>query len=87
VRRDRHEQAFGTLATGTLDALRDPVRIQYRASGGDPIIDNGVMMAKETAISGWLFVVRGPDGLDDGVDQVMCPIEIGSCSLQEEQML
>jgi hypothetical protein len=34
-----------------------------------------------------LFVVWGPDGLDDGVDQVVCPIEIGSCSLQEEQML
>src|SRR5579875_1134928 len=44
-------------------------------------------MSKETAVCGYLVVVRGPDGLDDGVDQVMGPIEVGSCSLQEEQML
>jgi hypothetical protein len=45
------------------------------------------MMSNETAISWWLLVVRGPDGLDDGIDQVMRSIEVGSCSLQEEQML
>jgi hypothetical protein len=33
------------------------------------------------------FVVRSSDGLRDGSDQVVCLIEVGSCSLQEEQML
>ena len=31
--------------------------------------------------------MRGPDCLHDGIDQVMRSIEVGSCSLQEEQML
>ena len=44
-------------------------------------------MSKYTAISGCLFVVRGSDCLDDGINQVVCSTEIGSCSLQEEQML
>jgi hypothetical protein len=38
-------------------------------------------------ISGGLFVVGRSDRLRDGIHQVMSPIEIGSCSLQEEQML
>ena len=38
-------------------------------------------------ISGGLFVVRSADRLHDGIDQVVCSAEIGSCSLQEEQML
>ena len=45
------------------------------------------MMSKYTDISGCLFVVRSSDCLRDGIDQVVCPTEIGSCSLQEEQML
>ena len=44
-------------------------------------------MSIDTDIFGCLFVVRSPDGLRDGVDQVMCSTKIGSCSLQEEQML
>ena len=31
--------------------------------------------------------MRGSDRLCDGIDQVVCSTEIGSCSLQEEQML
>ncbi len=31
--------------------------------------------------------MRGPYGLHNGVDQGMRSIEVGSCSLQEEQML
>ena len=38
-------------------------------------------------VSGCRFVVRGADRLGDGIDQVVCFIEFGSCSLQEEQML
>ena len=38
-------------------------------------------------ISVFRFVVRNSDGLRDGSDQVVCFIELGSCSLQEEQML
>jgi hypothetical protein len=34
-----------------------------------------------------LFVVGSSDCLRDGIDQIMSPTEIGSCSLQEEQML
>ena len=44
-------------------------------------------MCKYTDISGGLFVVRRSDRLCDGIDQVVCSTEIGSCSLQEEQML
>ena len=45
------------------------------------------MMSNYTDISGCLFVVRSSDCLRDGIDQVVCSTEIGSCSLQEEQML
>lgn len=38
-------------------------------------------------VSGCLFVVRGSDHLRDGIDQIMGPTEVESCSLQEEQML
>jgi hypothetical protein len=34
-----------------------------------------------------LFVVRGSNSLRNGVNQVVCFTKIGSCSLQEEQML
>ena len=44
-------------------------------------------MSNCTNISGCLFVVRSSDRLRDGSDQVVCSTEIGSCSLQEEQML
>jgi hypothetical protein len=37
-------------------------------------------------IFGRLLVARCPDGLRDGVDQVVCSSKIGSCSLQEKQM-
>lgn len=33
------------------------------------------------------FVMRSPDRLRDGSDQAVGLIEVGSCSLQEEQML
>jgi len=38
-------------------------------------------------ITGCRFVVRSLDCLRDGSDQIMCCNEVGSCSLQEEQML
>ncbi len=44
-------------------------------------------MSNYTDISGCLFVVRSSDRLRDGIDQVVGSTEIGSCSLQEEQML
>ncbi len=44
-------------------------------------------MSDETHISGCLSVVRRSDRLHDGIDQIVCTTEIGSCSLQEEQML
>ena len=34
-----------------------------------------------------MFAVRSADRLRDGSDQVVCTIKVGSCSLQEEQML
>jgi hypothetical protein len=45
------------------------------------------MILNDTDISGCLSVVRSSDCLHDGIDQVMRPTEIGSCSLQEEQVL
>jgi hypothetical protein len=87
VYRERHEQALGTTTTGTLDALRDPLRIQSRTPGGESIISIWVMMSYCTDISGRLFVERSSDCLRDGIDQVVCSTEFGSCSLQEEQML
>ena len=45
------------------------------------------MMSNDTGIFGGLFVVRSSDCRRDGIDQVVCSTEIGSCSLQEEQML
>jgi hypothetical protein len=44
-------------------------------------------MSDDTDIARRLFVVRSSDRLCDGIDQIVCFIEIGSCSLQEEQML
>lgn len=44
-------------------------------------------MSKYLYVFGCLFVVRSSDCLRDGIDQVVCTTEIGSCSLQEEQML
>ncbi len=38
MRRERYEQALATLATSTLDALCDPLWIQYRRPGGEAII-------------------------------------------------
>ena len=85
--RKRHEQALGTRTTSTLDALCDPLWIQPRTPGGEPVIYTSVMMSNYTDISGCLFVVRSSDCLRDGIDQVVCSTEVGSCSLQEEQML
>jgi hypothetical protein len=45
------------------------------------------MICKYTYISGCLFVVRGSDCRRDGIDQFVRSTEIGSCSLQEEQVL
>jgi hypothetical protein len=45
------------------------------------------MMSTYTDVSKCLLVVRSSDCLRDGIDQVVCSTEIGSCSLQEEQML
>ena len=45
------------------------------------------MMSKYTEIFGRQFVVRSSDRLRDGIDQIVRSTEIGSCSLQEEQML
>jgi hypothetical protein len=84
VRRERHEQAFGTLTTGTLDALGDPLRIHSPVPESAPITYIRVLMSD---ISGCRFVVRSSDCLRDGSDQVVCTNEVGSCSLQEEQML
>ena len=45
------------------------------------------MMCKWMEISGVLFFVRGSDYLCDDIDEIVCFTEVGSCSLQEEQML
>jgi hypothetical protein len=37
VRRECHEQALETRTTSTLDALRDPLRIQSRTPKREPI--------------------------------------------------
>jgi hypothetical protein len=44
-------------------------------------------MCQYTDISGGLSVVWRSDRFCDGIDQVVRSTEIGSCSLQEEQML
>ncbi len=44
-------------------------------------------MSQYTDIYGCLFAVRSSDRLCDGIDQVVCSTELGSCSLQEEQVL
>jgi hypothetical protein len=87
VRRECHEQAIGSLATRALYALRDPFRIQSPPPGDEPIIDNCVVSSIDTDIFVCLFVVRYPDRSRDCVNQIMCFTEVGSCSLQEEQML
>ncbi len=38
VRSKRDEQALGTLTASTLHALGDPLWVQYRTPGGEPII-------------------------------------------------
>ena len=67
------EQAFGNRTISALDALRDPLRIHSQAPGREPIH--------------YALAVRSFDCLSDGSNQVVCFIEVGSCSLQEEQML
>jgi len=44
-------------------------------------------MFTDADISGCLFVVWSADCPRYGIDQVVCSTEIGSCSLQEQQML
>ena len=73
-----------TITASTLDVLCDPLRIHFPAPGGEPITFIRVMMP---VIFGRLFVVRSLDCLHDGCNEVVCFIEVGSCSLQEEQML
>ena len=68
MHRKRHEQALGTLKASTLDALCDPLGVQYRGPGGEAIIYICVMPCKYTNISGGLFVVRRSDRLCDGID-------------------
>lgn len=38
-------------------------------------------------VSGRVPVARGSNGPYDGSNQIVCILEVGSCSLQEEQML
>ena len=83
MRRERHEQAFGTLKTSTLDALGNPLRIHPASPGREPAHCAGM----RSAVSVVLFAVRSSNCLYDSSDQAMCFIEVGSCSLQEEQML
>ena len=45
------------------------------------------MILRVTDISGRLFVAQSADCLRDGVDQVVCSIEIGTCSLHEEHVV
>ena len=71
MRRERHEQALGSLTTRTLDALRDPLRIPSRAPGAEAIIVTSVMMSNDSDVIGCLVVVRNPDCLRDGIDQVV----------------
>ncbi len=87
MRRQRHEQALGAVTTSTLDALGDPLWVHTRAPGGEPVLCTRVMMTDSTDISGCLFVVRSSDCFRDGIDQLVRSTEVGSCSLQEEQML
>jgi hypothetical protein len=87
VRRKRYEQTIGSLATRSLDALGDLLRIQSQAPGEEPIINTCVVSSIDTDIFVCLFVVRGPYRSRDRVNQVMGFTEVGSCSLQEEQML
>jgi hypothetical protein len=44
-------------------------------------------MSERMNASACLFVVRGSDCFRDGIYQIVGTTEIGSCSLQEEQML
>ena len=45
------------------------------------------MMTADADISRCLIIVRSADCVRHGIDQAVCSTEIGSCSLQEEQML
>ena len=45
------------------------------------------MMFIYTDVSDSRFVVWSADRLRDGINQIMSTTKIGSCSLQEEQML
>ena len=87
VRRERHEQALGTLTTGTLDALGDPLRIQSRTSGGEPIIYTRDDVSNIWRSPGVCSSCGARIASATASTKVVCSIEIGSCSLQEEQML
>lgn len=82
--RERQEQAFGSLTTRALDALGDPLRIDPPAPGAASVTWTRVIMS---VVSRHQFRMREADCLNDGSDEAVCLIEVGSCSLQEEQML
>jgi len=73
MHRERDEQAFGTLTTSALDTLHEPFRLHAQVPGREPI--------------DCTLAVRSLDCLRDGSNQIVRFIEVGSCSLQEEQML
>jgi len=77
-------QALDRLKAGTLDALCDLFGILPRSTTSETVIPLRDLMPD---VCGCLYVVRRPDGFRDGIDQGMRCTEIGSCSLQEKQML
>jgi hypothetical protein len=83
MRCECHKQAFGIRETSTLDALGDPLWIHSLVPEGKSIAWTRLI----PVVSGRLFAVRSLDCLRDGSDEVVRFFEIGSCSLQEEQML
>ena len=87
MRPERHEQALGTFETCTRDAIGKPLLIQSRTPGGETLFLIRIMMSNDADLSGCRFVVLRADCLRHGFDQVVCSGKIGSCSLQEQQML
>jgi hypothetical protein len=84
VRCERHEQAFGTLPTRAFDALLNLFWIHTQALGRESIYSTGIVIS---VVARRLFAEGSPDCLLDGINQAMRFTKIGSCRLQEEQML
>lgn len=69
-----------------FEAFRDPRRIQPGPLGSAAVVI-ARFMSSGPVIAGRRFFVRSADRFRDGINEFVSSPEVGSCSLQEEEVL